>query len=110
VIAAAFVIAVALSVVATVRAINDSTALGRSLQEVPAVDNPTPPSDRISRVITHYDAIIPQFCVCVQMADGRLVHYGRWCDPTRAQFERLALERMLFEGRTTKPPVSFDVG
>jgi hypothetical protein len=79
------------------------------LSEV-AKPNPQPQPDQIRRVITSYEAELPRWGVCIQMQTGELVQYGRFVTHERAKFERLALERMLFDGVPTPPPASFNAG
>jgi hypothetical protein len=69
-----------------------------------------PRPDQIRRVITSYEAELPRWGVCIQMQTGELVQYGRFVTHERAKYERLALERMLFDGVPTPPPASFNAG
>jgi hypothetical protein len=83
----------------------------RHADEKPMSNEPQPPVpgfDRINRVVMHYSSNLPHFGVYVQLDNGTLVLYGLWIDEARAKFERLALERLLFEGKTTRPPVNFE--
>lgn len=69
---------VVLFVVCVVRLITTSLFHSAKADAMDAERSSQPEVDTIARVITHFDADLPQWHVVIQMRTGELVRYGKF--------------------------------